>query len=122
MLLGTYYNLFVLVDGSDIGGSMKEQSEVVKKFRKEMLNMSEEASEAISHRLNEQILPPHRIVFSSTTAGRVAFVRQLNGVELIVDGEQKVTRELERFGHRVLLYPKGSKGDGSSALGKFLIP
>jgi hypothetical protein len=123
MLLGTYYNLFVLVDASDLGDkSMKEQREFVKTFREEMIHINTQQTKAeSSHQLNDQILPLHRIVFLSTTAGRVAFVRQLNGVELVVDGEEKVTKELSRFGHRVLVYPKGGGGE-SSALGKFLIP
>lgn len=124
MLLGTYYNLFVLVDGSDLGGkSMKEQREIVRTFREKMINAKnkEQTKAGSSYHLNDQILPPHRIVFLSTTAGRVAFVRQLNGVELVVDGSTLVRDELLRFGHRVLVYPKGG-GDGSSALGKFLIP
>lgn len=124
MLLGTYYNLFVMVDGSEVflGKQQKDQRDYVCKFREEMLNTNKEVAASESfYKLNSQVLPPHRIVFSATTAGRVAFVRQLNGVELVVDGEVKVTRELERFGHRVLVYPP--KGDSlHSALGKFLIP
>ena len=120
MLLGTYYNLFVLVDGVGLGGKPKEHREFVTKFREEMLNANKEGSESMH--LNSLILPPHRIILLSTSAGRVAFVRQLSGVELIVDGDEKVTKELERFGHRVLVYPKVVGGDGSSALGKFLIP
>jgi hypothetical protein len=124
MLLGTYYNLFVMVDGSEVfwGKQQKDQRDYVCKFREEMLNTNNEVAASESfYKLNSQVLPPHRIVFSATTAGRVAFVRQLNGVELVVDGEVKVTRELKRFGHRVLVYPP--KGDSvNSALGKFLIP
>lgn len=120
MLLGTYYNLFILVDGVALGGKQKEQRGFVAKFREEMLNTNKEGSESMH--LNSLILPPHRIILLSTTAGRVAFVRQLSGVELIVDGDEKVTTELERFGHRALVYPKVVGGDGSSALGKFLLP
>ena len=121
MLLGTYYNLFMLVDGAAIGTKQpNEQREYVRNFRQKMLITKNDAPEA-SHQLNSHILPPHRIVFLSTTAGRVAFVRQLNGVQFVVDMDEKVTKELKRFGHRVLLYP-GEGSDGTSALGKFLIP
>eukprot|EP00804_Cyclotella_cryptica_P006300 CCRYP_010139-RA/>CCRYP_010139-RA protein AED:0.16 eAED:0.16 QI:0/-1/0/1/-1/1/1/0/319 len=139
MLLGTYYNLFVLVDagnlfangnGDDAGvkekqQQMKEQRECIQKFRSEILNSNEltaTTTMAMSFRLNSQILPPHRIVFLSTPEGRVAFVRQLHGVELVVDGDEKVTRELERFGHCVLVYPRDGGEGGYSALGKFLVP
>jgi hypothetical protein len=127
MLLGTYYNLFVLVDGSGIfqGNSsekQKEHREYIRNFREELLQKTTTTVRESSHKLNSQILPPHRIVFLTTTAGRVAFVRQLHGVELVVDGDEKVTKELERFNHRVLLYPREGKSDGISALGKFLVP
>ena len=121
-LLGTYYNLFVLVDSSNLREvPLEEQRNVVRQFRQEMVNGDKMAETESSHQLNSKILPSHRIVFSSTTAGRVAFVRQLNGVELVVDADEKVTTELERFGHRVLVYPK-SEVPGGSSLGKYLAP
>ena len=121
-LLGTYYNLFVLVDSSHLRvSSMEEQRNAVRQFREEMVNANKVAEIESSHQLNSQILPSHRIVFSSTIAGRVAFVRQLNGVELVVDADETVTTELERFGHRVLVYPK-SEATGASSLGLFLVP
>ena len=52
-------------------------------------------------------------------------MRQLQGTELVVDFEEGMTGELERFGFRVLLYPENSnceEGETISALGKFLIP
>ena len=87
-----------------------------------------------TYQLNSQILPPHRIAFTSTTKGRIAFVRQLsNKAEFVIDYDTGVKNELERFGFRVLLYPKmmmnamkvGGEGEGgstTSSLGKFLIP
>ncbi|KAL7480002.1 hypothetical protein ACHAW6_005714 [Cyclotella cf. meneghiniana] len=138
MLLGTYYNLFVLVDAKDLfnknnGGDgskqkqqqqqQQQQREYIQNFRSELLNSKKSTTTtAIPFRLNPQILPPHRIVFLSTPEGRVAFVRQLQGVELVVDGDEKVTRELERFGHCVLVYPRDGGEGGHSALGKFLVP
>ena len=126
-LLGTYYNLFVVVDGSDssLTDEMKEDT-FIKKIRSELLQNDENASEpgmVNMYKLNSQILPPHRIVFSTTSAGRVAFVRQLHGAELVVDGNEKVATELERFGFRVIVYPNaGSDGGSTSALGRVLIP
>jgi len=124
-LLGTYYNIFLLVEGSGVAaasGKDVEVKEFVKKMRSELLNQGIGGSAADSgeYKLNSEIIPPHRIAFSSTAKGRVAFVRQLHGTELVVDFDENVTKELERFGFRVLVYPKG--GETSSALGSFLIP
>ena len=146
-LLGTYYNLFLLIDGSEyvelhqINRDEKVLREFINKLRSELLNNGSKSSSANDekeggcdgeecYKLNEQIIPKHRIVFTSTSKGRVAFVRQLHGTELVVDyDEGNVTKELERFGFRVLVYPREEKkeGDGEkrisqSALGKFLIP
>lgn len=124
-LLGTYYNLFVLVDGSGgfDGSSDEEVMEYIKKLRAELLNQeSSDSDNSNQYKLNAQIIPPHRIAFSSTSKGRIAFVRQLHGAELVVDCEEDVTKELERFGFRVLLYPKNNEGTVVSSLGKFLIP
>jgi len=123
-LLGTYYNLFLLVEGSGVAAASGKDVEVrdfVKKMRYELLNQGIGGSAADSeYKLNSEIIPPHRIAFSSTAKGRVAFVRQLHGTELVVDFDENVTKELERFGFRVLVYPKG--GETSSGLGSFLIP
>jgi hypothetical protein len=37
------------------------------------------------YRLNARVLPRHRIAFSNTSRGRVAFARQLHGTELVID-------------------------------------
>ena len=153
-LLGTYYNLFVIVDGSSsstsssslIGNDDAGLRKFVRRIRNELLNESNDdddddarstnidddhaAPTAVGggYRLNPRVLPPHRIAFSSTSRGRVAFVRQLQGTELVIDHDELgVTSELERFGFRVLVYPNdvGGGDDGkeySSALGKFLVP
>ena len=151
-LLGTYYNLFLLIDGSEyvelnkINNDEKVLREYIDRLRFELLNngnddgrssssssTTEGGGEEEEYKLNEQIIPKHRIIFTSTSKGRVAFVRQLHGTELVVDYDKgNVTKELERFGFRVLVYPreeeKKEDGDGekiisqTSALGKFLIP
>ena len=132
-LLGTYYNVFVLVHLDDdeeekkkVGGNIANGGEGVnyhtKKLRTTLLNNNNQQQHEGGYILNEQIIPPHRIIVTSTTRSRVAFVRQLNGTELVMDyEEEEVTKELERFGFRVLCYPREKEGDGS-ALGKFLIP
>lgn len=124
MLLGTYYNVFVLIDGAGLFPSgkvdMVKEREAAKRFRSDLLQQSTTGND---YTLNSQILPPHRILLCATNVGRVAFVRQLHCAELVVDGDVQVTTELERFGFRVLACPKTSEGDATvSSLGKFLIP
>lgn len=126
-LLGTYYNLFVLVDSAGAsalaGGGEGEMREFVRRMRSELLNRGSDGSDAKEeYRLNAEVLPPHRIAFSSTPKGRVAFARQLHGTELVLDFDGDVTKELERFGFRVLAYPKNDGSSSSSSLGDFLIP
>jgi hypothetical protein len=123
-LLGTYYNLFVMIDGSGVSSASDNETEMtkmVKTMRSQLLNQGLQASEASEYTLNAEILPPHRIAFASTCKGRVAFVRQLHGAELILDFEENVIKELERFGFRVLGYPKATEEKTEPALGNFLI-
>ncbi len=157
MLLGTYYNLFLLVDYSQHQQEKKEKEEeldrdVVKQFRNDLLNVTKNNDDesslaslpttvtAAADKLNPQILPPHRIIFTTTPEGKIAFVRQLHEAKLVLLGSSsnnkeeeeeednnnnKVKVELERFGFRVVSYPEGSNGtgdEGVSALGHFLIP
>lgn len=53
--------------------------------------------------LSEAVLPSHRILLASSVTGRVALVRQLASVELVVDYHPDVRNGLERFGYRVSL-------------------
>jgi hypothetical protein len=160
MLLATYYNLFLLVNVDNDNEEQQQQHnsineeeekrrrDMVRQFRSDLLNITTNANTSIisngsssssnntdeGNKLNSQILPPHRIIFTSTSEGQVAFVRQLVDTKLILlpssEGE-KVKMELERFGFRVVCYPdnddkstnNGENGSTSySALGQFLIP
>jgi len=146
MLLGTYYNLFLLVDHKQQQKEGEEEKEiddrdVVKRFRNDLLNVTTTTNENQSSssatdtatkkndKLTPQILPPHRIIFTSTPEGKVAFVRQLHEAKLVLLGskEDKVKVELERFGFRVVSYlDEKVDGDantwGVSTLGQFLLP
>ena len=137
-LLGTYYNLFLLIDTTESVGTRDEEiQEYTKKIRSQLLNIHAtdddegenndkndgEDDDNDQYELNASILPQHRIAFSSTSKGRVAFVRQLHGTELVVDFDSEVAKELERFGFRALVYPsKTNEGVNTSGLGDFLIP
>ncbi len=126
MLLGTYYNLFLLVDHTQQEGEIDR--DVVKRFRNDLLNVTTESTSLNDSnnkdKLTSQILPPHRIIFTSTPEGKVAFVRQLPEAKLVLLGskEDKVKLELERFGFRVVSYQDEQVDDGVSTLGQFLLP
>ena len=78
----------------------------------------------------------HRIIVTTSSIGRVAFVRQLVNTELVItydhpddyddDDDYDVVTELARFGFRTLIYPNNNTTNtttnGYSALGNFLIP
>jgi hypothetical protein len=182
-LLGTYYNLFVLIDmmppdaassdadntdekkkpssslfgggGGDNEQEVRNMREYIQQIRSILLDQGNndrgiDSSFSSNHyQLNSQILPHHRIAFASTPQGRIAFVRQLASgnnnnspssskkqSEFIIDHDASVKTELERFGFRVLIYPKATttttttastattstSSTITSALGKFLIP
>ncbi|KAL7461865.1 hypothetical protein ACHAXS_002271 [Conticribra weissflogii] len=123
-LLGTYYNLFVLIDvsGSSLGNKTESNINYANRVRYELFKSNEIDIGGETFVLSSEILPLHRIVLSTAVAGRVAFVRQMHGVELVLDSEEKVATELRRFGFRVLLYPTSSSGEGASCLGNVLLP
>jgi hypothetical protein len=99
---------------------------------------------ATEYQLNSHILPRHRIIVTTTSIGRVAFVRQLVNTELVITypddnnvnnnddknndntSSSSVISELERFGFRTLIYPTITNTNTTincySALGNFLIP
>lgn len=86
-VLATFYNLVVLVNVSASGTPSK--SDIVQQLR--------------GTALSESVLPTHRILLATTVAGRVALVRQLSKVALVIDWDEQVETQLTRFGHQVLL-------------------
>ncbi|KAL3773980.1 hypothetical protein ACHAW5_000580 [Stephanodiscus triporus] len=94
-LLGTYYNLFVIVDVSSPSSRADEASSsslsgaFVGRVRSELLNEDRGPDETTTTtgatpQARRRVLPRHRIAFSNTSRGRVAFVRQLHGTELVM--------------------------------------
>jgi len=115
VLLATYYNLMVLV-------AVPPTTTRTNFDKKDALTRLRGSSSL----LTESILPTHRIVFCSTVTGRVAFVRQLQRIELVLDFDPEVKDLLGRFGHRVIVYGQensnaGSENDGISKLGRALL-
>lgn len=103
-LLATYYNLLVVLtvsDNDDDDAGKAAASSFTDADRKSAVAKLRGAT------LTTSILPAHRILVSSTVAGRVALVRQLQRVELVVDYDPSVRTLLARFGHRVVVYGGG---------------
>lgn len=98
-LLATYYNLLVIVAGVDSSFDFL-------KDRKKMIRLLRGPQQD----LVDAVLPGHRIVFASTVAGRVAFVRQLQRIEIMLDFDPEVKELLNRFGHKVIIYGKDNDG------------
>jgi hypothetical protein len=96
-VLGTYYNLLVICAHDINVTSLKEQLEQRKKVEEEIYSREE---------LTIDILPKHRVLIASTITGRVALVRQLSRVELVIDFDESVQTELTRFGYKVAVIPQ----------------
>lgn len=100
-VMGSYYNLIVIgsIDPSKPApSSLKEQQEQQDSLQK-LLYTGDES-------LQESILPAHRILLASSKVGRIALVRQLVKVELVVDYQPEVQTELGRFGYKVAIIPQ----------------
>ncbi|KAL3934602.1 MAG: hypothetical protein SGBAC_009713 [Bacillariaceae sp.] len=100
-VIGSYYNLIVIgsIDPSKPApSSLKEQQEQQDSLQK-LLYTGDES-------LQESILPAHRILLASSKVGRIALVRQLVKVELVVDYQPEVQTELGRFGYKVAIIPQ----------------
>lgn len=103
VLLASYYNLLVLVAVDDEGDD--ESAKGGSNF-----NPDTAVAQLRGSTLTQDLLPRHRIVFTSTITGRVAFVRQLQRIELVLDFDPEVKGLLSRFGHRVIVYGGSEKG------------
>ena len=115
-LLATYYSLLVIVT-VDSAFQPKDLKNMIQRLR------GSEADEPTNY-LAPEVLPDHRVTASSLVTGRVAFVRQLQRIELVLDFDAEVKDSLSRFGHRVILYGRTyEKGvsDSRSRLGVALL-
>jgi hypothetical protein len=125
-LLATYYNLLVIL-AVPSAPSKEERTTLIAKLRgleddddnkkKKKSSSSSSISAASAELLPVDVLPDHRIIASSTSAGRVAFVRQVSRIELILDFDPEVKSILARFGHRVIAYGDNMEDGGSDAAG-----
>jgi len=118
-LLATYYNLLVILVVTD---SKKEVT--FKDVEQWTKTLRGDTSSDAAHSLVPDVLPSHRIAAASTATGRVAFVRQLTTVELVLDFDAEVKKQLTRFGFRVVQYSNNTKtaaDAGDSPLGNQLL-
>mmetsp|Transcript_3712 Transcript_3712/g.4380 ORF Transcript_3712/g.4380 Transcript_3712/m.4380 type:complete len:371 (+) Transcript_3712:61-1173(+) len=139
-LLGSYYNLFILIDtaaavsadklSSKYSTNSVENYKQEKQRCKELIlllrrgngfgNVDDEANV-----LSEEILPSHRILITASVSSRVAFVRQLPKTEIVIDCEQECYTQLTRFGFKVILYKLSNYNDDDgnklSSIGKELL-
>jgi len=104
--LATFYNVILIVaipeEESDTHDkkrsySPKRHEQVVSQLR------SSSSSSSTIPFLSEDILPSHRILLSTTTKGRIALVRQLSKVAMVIDWDPIVQEQLTRFGYPVIL-------------------
>mmetsp|Transcript_22688 Transcript_22688/g.33502 ORF Transcript_22688/g.33502 Transcript_22688/m.33502 type:complete len:267 (-) Transcript_22688:27-827(-) len=108
-LLATYFTLIVVLNVDD-DCKQKEIEQMIHSLRGK-------------EGLPERILPDHRIVAAQSLTGKVALVRQLGQrVEFVLDYDNEMKNELERFGFKVLVYNKeNDRKGGSSRLASQLI-
>jgi hypothetical protein len=110
-LLGTHYNLFVILAVHSSESSREDRKKLIQRLR----------GETSSSLLPVDVIPDHRIVAASTVTGRIAFCRQLQKTELVLDYDSEVKSMLGRFGHRVIVYGKNYENNQCSKLGSALL-
>lgn len=107
-LLATYYSLLLIVT-VDSSFQPKDMTNVLPRLR---------GSVPI------EVLPDHRIMQSCSVTGRVAIVRQLQRIELVLDFDTQVKENLSRFGYRVIIYGSSTEigsSESRSRLGVALL-
>jgi hypothetical protein len=101
-LLATYYNLVLLV-----ATEHEDRTTLLLRLRGENI-------------VTVDVLPDHRVVRTGSASGRVAFCRQVQRVDWVLDFEKEVQDQLVRFGYRVVLYGTEPAVEGVSKLGQVL--
>jgi hypothetical protein len=101
-LLATYFNLVVVLS---VGAETSEED--IQKVSKTLRGSDPSA-------LPLAVLPEHRVVAAQSRTGRIALVRQLGRVELVLDHDPQMEEELGRFGFKVFIYGNSGKAGVSS--------
>ena len=124
-LLGTYFNLFLLISLIDEEDNESSENKATSKnYKDDKLKMDEliikmrGGNNEVGVGLPEEIIPPHRIVGTRSISSKVAFVRQLPKLPaFVLDFEAEMSTQLSRFGFKVLTYSPSKKGSSISGLG-----
>lgn len=103
-ILGTTYNLFIIISLSSIAkitaitnnNNVKNTEEKVSYYREKLYQMMGRTC------ASNNIILPHRIIASTSLTGRVAFVRQLKP-DTVIDFDSNMSEQLSRFGFRVVV-------------------
>jgi hypothetical protein len=147
-LLATYFNVFILIhtpsntrqqqQGSSSSNSsnmtmsqvLQQRDGIIHQLRKTfsstVLPIKSDGNDDSDSSccLSDAILPAHRILVTTSAAGRIAFCRQLDSqrVQLVMDFDSSVKTELNRFGYRrVYFYSQSNvSGEATSGLAKAL--
>eukprot|EP01083_Nonionella_stella_P252643 870202_1 len=117
-LLGTYYNLFVMValEQEDESGlrSVSGKSDEYTAVKQKSKEIVDDFYEGENTGLSRDVLPPHRIIMTRSVASRIAFVRAFPKspeyvISIGVDGEDKELKDqLTKFGFNVMLRSSAS--------------
>jgi hypothetical protein len=91
-LLATYFNLVVVLS---VGADTSEE---------DIQKVSNTLRGSDPSTLPLAVLPEHRVVAAQSRTGRIALVRQLGRVELVLDHDPQMEEELGRFGFKVFVY------------------
>ena len=131
LLLGTYFNLFLLIslpDEREGGGgdnNLKSQEKIYKDDKlkmNELIRVLRGGNNKMSDALPEDVIPSHRIVGTNSISSKVAFVRQLpKSPAFVLDFEAEMSSQLTRFGFTVLTYSPAEEGSHTSGLGLEMI-
>lgn len=96
-LLGTFYNVFVLVQIED--------ARISNEYTTDKLLSEELVSTFYSYDLHDHVIPRHRIIPTKSIESRIAFVRQLPHCKYIIGskGDDELMKQLTKFGNQVIL-------------------
>jgi hypothetical protein len=96
-LLGTYYNIFVIVE--------MDNEEALDDYKTDKGRTDKLIADFYSDKLSSDVLPHHRIVPTTSMESRIAFVRQLPRCDYVIGNKDDdvLMQQLTKFGYKVIL-------------------
>jgi hypothetical protein len=124
-LLGTYYNVILILGVASESKSV-DRAKLIEQLRGATAAGNSKSQQGQSDALPSEVIPDHRIILSSTAKGRIALVRQVERVELVLDYDPQVEMQLRRFKQKVITYGMSASmssvsSQASSVLGNELL-